>query len=575
MLSIFQDRTENTSQSFIFAHWFFGRCLGLVTLTAFLSYWSQADALIGPNGISPWQLDLERIESFLEKSDTEQSKFSLRPTLLWFSVFANHHLLFSLGTISSLALVLGFMPGPAALLSWVFYLSLSVVGEPFLSFQWDALLLESLFLSIPFLPLVSRHRISHPIKYSKWARILVLLLLSKLMIESGVVKFTYFDTDTSNAWRDFTALDYHYWTQPLPHTLSSWVHSLPSWFDWICLNAMYFIEIILPFFFFLPKNGRRFALFGQVILQLAILLSGNYGFFNLLTLSLCIPLLDDGLVPKRFRHSTGLDKKQKKKIIHTVHLSHLAILYFLFLTTGWHFLQADLQGNRPDLIQESDKNWTIQVRNYIQPLRSINSYGLFRVMTKTRPEIIVEGSANGEDWKLYDFEWKPDHEDDAPSFAGPHMPRLDWQMWFEGLRAERYVSQPFPKFLYGRFLNIIANGGGQKKCFDLNHVLGEQEMRAFAQAPPQQKQMILSNYQSVMNAFIQQSTWFGKFLEACFESNLVILEKLKTVPFVNESPKFLRISFAHFEFQENNSLDNDVVWKVDQISGSQIMLQKK
>ena len=100
-------------------------------------------------------------------------------------------------------------------------------------------------------------------------------------------------------------------------------------------------------------------------------------------------------------------------------------------------------------------------------------------------------------------------------------------------------------------------------------------MRAFAQAPPQQKQMILSNYQSVMNAFIQQSTWFGKFLEACFESNLVILEKLKTVPFVNESPKFLRISFAHFEFQENNSLDNDVVWKVDQISGSQIMLQKK
>ena len=147
MLSIFHNRTENTPQSFIFAHWFFGRCLGLVVLTAFLSYWCQADALIGPNGISPWELDLERIDIFLEKSETEQSKFRLRPTLLWFSIFANHHLLFSLGTISSLALVLGFMPAPAALLSWVFYLSLSVVGEPFLSFQWDALLLESLFPS--------------------------------------------------------------------------------------------------------------------------------------------------------------------------------------------------------------------------------------------------------------------------------------------------------------------------------------------------------------------------------------------------------------------------------------------
>lgn len=575
MLSIFLGRTENTPQSFIFAHWFFGRCLGLVTLTAFLSYWCQADALIGPNGISPWELDLERIETFLDKSETEQSKFRLRPTLLWFSIFSNHHLLFSLGTISSLALALGFMPGPAALLSWVFYLSLSVVGEPFLSFQWDALLLESLFLSLPFLPFVSRHRISDPINHSKWARILVLLLLSKLMIESGVVKFTYFDADESNAWIDCTALDYHYWTQPLPHTLSPWVHSLPSWLDWISLNAMYFIEIVLPFFFFLPKNWRRFALFGQVILQLAILFSGNYGFFNLLTLSLCIPLLDDGLVPKRFRPSSGPDKKQKKKVIHAFHLSHIAILYFLFLTTGWNFLQSDLQGNRTDLIQEPHKNWTISVRNYIQPIRSINSYGLFRVMTKTRPEIIVEGSMNGEDWKLYDFRWKPDHEHDDPSFAGPHMPRLDWQMWFEGLRAERYLSQPFRRFLYGRFLSIIANGGGQKECFDLHNVLGEQEMRAFAQAPPQQKQMILSNYQSLMNAFIQQSTWFGKFLEACLDRNLVILEELESVPFINQSPKFLRVSFEHYQFQSSPGSKNDPIWKVDPIPGGQIVIQKK
>jgi hypothetical protein len=74
--------------SYSFAHWFFGRCLGLVTLTAFLSYWSQADALIGTDGISPWQLDLERIEVFIELNDVERSKFSIRPTLLWFSSFA-------------------------------------------------------------------------------------------------------------------------------------------------------------------------------------------------------------------------------------------------------------------------------------------------------------------------------------------------------------------------------------------------------------------------------------------------------------------------------------------------------
>jgi len=561
--------------SYSFAHWFFGRCLGLVTLTAFLSYWVQADALIGTDGLIPWEQDLVRIESFLGSNNIEQSKFSLRPTLLWFSSFANHNLLFTLGTISSLALALGFMPGPSALLSWLFYLSLSVVGEPFLSFQWDALLLESLFISLPFLPFVPLHRLNKTELPSKWARILVLLLLAKLMIESGLVKFTFFDNDQSNAWHDYTALHFHYWTQPLPHPLSPLIHSLPPWFDSISLNAMYFIEIGLPFCFFLPLYFRRFALVGQVLLQLAILFSGNYGFFNLLTLTLCIPLIDDGLIPRKFRSTSDPQKTQKNTFRKSIHFVHLTTLYFLFLPAGWNSLVSDIKGNRANTQTNDKENWTNEVRKFIQPIRSINSYGLFRVMTKTRPEITIEGSTNGEDWKLYKFKWKPDHANDPLQFAGPHMPRIDWQMWFEGLRAERYLSQPFSRFLYGRFLDIIANGGGQKECFDLNHVLGEQEMRAFSQAPPQQKQIIISNFQNLMNAFLQQSTWFGKLVKSCFEPNLVILEELESVPFVNQSPKFIRISLKHFEFQSESKAPSESIWKVDQISGGQIIIQKK
>ena len=561
--------------SYSFAHWFFGRCLGLVTLTAFLSYWSQADALIGTDGISPWQLDLERIEVLTEINDVERSKFSIRPTLLWFSSFANHHLLFCLGTISSLALAFGFMPRIAALLSWVFYLSLSVVGEPFLSFQWDTLLLESLFISLPFLPHISRHRLSNPIEHSAWARVLVLLLLAKLMIESGIVKFTYFDTDQNNAWIDYTSLDFHYWTQPLPHPLSPLIHSLPSWFDSISLNVMYFIEIGLPLCFFLPLYFRRFALFGQILLQLAILFSGNYGFFNLLTLTLCIPLIDDALILRKFRPISDPQKTKNNTLRKSIHFVHQTSLYFLFLSAGWNSLISDIKGNRANTQNNDEENWTNEVRKFIQPIRSINSYGLFRVMTKTRPEITIEGSTNGQDWKLYKFKWKPDYANDPLRFAGPHMPRIDWQMWFEGLRAERYLSQPFSRFLYGRFLDIIANGGGQKECFDLNHVLGEQEMRAFSQAPPQQKQIIISNFQNLMNAFFQQSTWFGKLLKGCFEPNHVILEELESVPFVNQSPKFIRISLQHYQFQSESKAPSEPIWKVDQISGGQIIIQKK
>ena len=77
--------------SFNFAHWFFGRTLGFVTLIAFLSYWVQADSLIGANGINPWTEDLEKIEALTERNP-ELSKFSLRPTLLWFPIFSSHHL---------------------------------------------------------------------------------------------------------------------------------------------------------------------------------------------------------------------------------------------------------------------------------------------------------------------------------------------------------------------------------------------------------------------------------------------------------------------------------------------------
>jgi hypothetical protein len=371
------------------------------------------------------------------------------------------------------------------------------------------------------------------------------------------------------------ALDFHYWTQPLPHPLSPLIHSLPPWFDSISLNAMYFIEIGLPFCFFLPLYFRRFALFGQILLQLAILFSGNYGFFNLLTLTLCIPLIDDALILRKFRPISDPQKTQNNILRKSIHFVHLTSLYFLFLSAGWNSLISDIKGNRANTQNNDEKNWTNEVRKFIQPIRSINSYGLFRVMTKTRPEITIEGSTNGQDWKLYKFKWKPDHANDPLRFAGPHMPRIDWQMWFEGLRAERYLSQPFSRFLYGRFLDIIANGGGQKECFDLNHVLGEQEMRAFSQAPPQQKQIIISNFQNLMNAFIQQSTWFGKLLKGCFEPSLVILEELESVPFVNQSPKFIRISLQHYQFQSESKTPSESIWKVDQISDGQIIIQKK
>jgi hypothetical protein len=63
----------------------------------------------------------------------------------------------------------------------------------------------------------------------------------------------------------------------------------------------------------------------------------------------------------------------------------------------------------------------------------VNGYGLFRVMTKKRPEIIVEGSDDGLEWKAYEFRYKPGDASRPPPWVAPHQPRLDWQMWFAAL----------------------------------------------------------------------------------------------------------------------------------------------
>jgi hypothetical protein len=554
-----------------FSHFAFGRCLGVVTLIAFQSYWYQADALIGQNGLSPWSTDLENVEQLITQNP-KLSKWSIRPTLLWLEPFSNHHLLFSIGTLS------------AALVSYLCYLSLMVVGDHFLSFQWDALLCETLLLSLPFLPFTKFHRLGTPCKVPIFARYLLIALLAKLMLESGIVKFTSFSADNANTWRDLTALDFHYWTQPLPHCLSPSIDSLHAWFHQFSLIFMYGIELILPIFLFFPGNLRRIAVFGQIILQVAILLSGNYGFFNLLTLCLCIPLLDDKTLPKFFLNycnqdindnkNTGLGKNTTNKslTVNIIQTSILSIAWFYFAVTTYGHLARDIKGNQQNPIVEIDAKWTNEYTNFIRPTRAFNSYGLFRVMTTTRPEIIIEGSLDGKSWRPYEFRWKPTDPAQSPRFTGPHMPRIDWQMWFEGLNYEQYANHPFSLMLYHKFINTIALGGSIEDFNDFGKVIGPQEYQNFIQAPPQVRQRVLENYNSLLNAFNSRSLWFGELLEAIFEHRPVIMKQLgDNLEDLPPKPIYLRVSLAHYTFAEP---DQEQFWNVSPIEGASLVISK-
>jgi hypothetical protein len=156
-------------------------------------------------------------------------------------------------------------------------------------------------------------------------------------------------------------------------------------------------------------------------LQALIALTGNYAFFNLLTVALCVLLLDDGalgrLLPLRQvppRPAPGWRR-------HWLPIAMAVITGPVSLAT-----LAGQAGFPPPRAIEP-------LRSAIEPLRSVNAYGLFAVMTTTRPEIVLEGSADGVSWRPYEFRYKPGQLVRRPAWVAPLQPRLDWQMWFAAL----------------------------------------------------------------------------------------------------------------------------------------------
>jgi lipase maturation factor 1 len=280
------------------------------------------------------------------------------------------------------------------------------------------LLLETGFLAAFFAPAVWRHRLADARVPSPPFLWLSRFLLFRLMFLSGAVKLTSGDA----AWRGFRALQVHYETQPLPTWIGWWAHQLPDAVQRASTAVMFGIELAVPFLIF-SKRLRRYAFAPLVLLQVLIALTGNYAFFNVLTIALCLLLLDDDLFPAAVRARVGMREAAPHRWQRAVELPIAAILFLaslppLFATIG-------LAGAVPNALA--------RLTQTLAPFRSVNGYGLFAIMTTQRQEIVVEGSRDGVAWLAYELRFKPGDPSRRPAFVAPHQPRLDWQMWFAAL----------------------------------------------------------------------------------------------------------------------------------------------
>lgn len=397
----------------------FLRALAVVYAIAFLSLWVQIDGLIGSHGILPIHSLLQRAHSALGNE-----RYQLLPTLCWLKDSDGFlHLLCASGVVAAALAAAGLAQLPAFVLMYVCYLSLSVAGQDFLEFQWDILLTEAGFLAIFFAPWrLWTWATPPPSRTILW---LLRWLLFRVIFMSGVVKLSSGDP----SWRSFTAMQFHYQTQPLPTWISWYAQQLPVWFQRFSCGGVFFFELVVPPLIFAPRRLRLAAFWLIVAFQLLIAATGNYGFFNLLIIVLCLTLPDDAF----WRWLLRLGSAQGKRLA-----SRLRWPRLVTLPVGAALLALTV----PEFVGAFRTKFTwpaplMEFCNWAQPLRIANGYGLFAVMTTRRPELIIQGSDDGIEWKTYGFKWKPCDVQGRPAFVTPHMPRLDWQMWFAALGGPR------------------------------------------------------------------------------------------------------------------------------------------
>jgi predicted DCC family thiol-disulfide oxidoreductase YuxK len=443
---------ELQAESYALVSWIFLRLLGAIYIAAFASLGVQIVGLIGQNGILP-------VGDYLAAAHRAfgDSAYRVLPTLFW--VNSGDTVLVAGTVVGALLGLLVFVDKwtrTALVGLFALYLSYVYAGQDFMSFQWDTLLLETGFLAI-FLTAGSRI----VVWLYRW-------LVFRYLFLAGLVKLLSGDP----TWHDLTALEYHFWTQPLPTPLAWFAAQLPSWLLIGGTAATLVIELGSVFLIFLPRRLRAAAACCVLLLQSLIVLTGNYNFFNLLTMAMCVFLFDDAAL-RRLVPGWLESRAQSRMPLPSRRATAIA--------TALALIVAPVGVNRIwQTAARTDLPVLGALTQAVSPLFIVNPYGLFAVMTTTRPEIVIEGSADGRVWREYVFRYKPGPLSRPALWNIPHQPRLDWQMWFAALGSPRENL-----WIVGLMRRLLEGSPPVSALLDAN---------PFADAPPKYVRAHLYDY---------------------------------------------------------------------------------
>lgn len=560
---------------------FFIHLLALVNMVAFFSLFVQVRYLIGEKGLLPAKEFIARVDqkvaeqkAFLEKGSLndadkaliQKSNYQLQATQWCILPFrwvddgdAGLRGVALGGGLLSVLILLRILPRLCLALQLLLYLSLATLCQSFLGFQWDNLLLENTLLAL-LLPMRSR-RIWNPLASPRPCAdphplvvFLMQWMLFRLYFESGVSKIM---AGPKGGWFDLSAMKYYYDTAPLPTWVGWHFHNLSAQFhEWETLATL-FLEILLPIFIFAGRPWRRGLLFIYTGLQLCILVTANYAFFNYLSLAVHLFLVDDydwAWVSRAWDFLLGRPcrwmaarvgwKWRARAPIRVALPRWQAYLRTAFLSVaGVALLGASLilfalfVLGVPEYRPESPKNVLHTLHDlslYYQPYRVVNVYHLFANMTRDRVMVEIEGSNDTSEWKPYRFHYAPGDLMRRPGFVAPHQPRLDFQLWFlafvpSGVPSNygRPLSHPY-QFWYrtrqqapaGReyFLNLLARLHSDPESVSYFF----SEMPVFDNEPPKYLRLAFYNYHMSDPETYQKTGayWVRKFVG--YDNELIV-----------------------------------------------------
>lgn len=398
----------------------FQRGLALVYFIAFLNAVNEFKPLLGETGLLPVPLWIRHVPF-----RASPSLFYLAPKDWAFTAAA------WLGVVLSCLALTGIAERFSSLASavvwallWVLYLSFVNVGQTFYAFGWESILLEAGFYGI-FLG-------GRAIAPQLVMIILLRWLCFRVMFGAGLIKLR-----GDPCWRDLSCLDYHYQTQPMPNPLSWYFHWGPEWTHQAGVWVNHFAELVVPFGYFLPQPVASIAAIVTIVFQGLIMASGNLSWLNLLTIVLAIPALDDRFLAALLSGTTP--QLGVPSLPHKVIVGMLALLVAVLSV-------------RPIANMLSSR----QIMNTsFNPLHLVGTYGAFGGITRTRYEVVVEGTSaespsNATEWREYEFRGKPTDTGRRPPQVAPYHLRLDWLMWFAAM--DDYTHNPWFVHFMGKLL---------------------------------------------------------------------------------------------------------------------------